>query len=70
MIGNPVEGLFKAFSVVVILVFLLAVGIGVFIGKGIWDDNGYIESKTKIAPMVKLTIDGKKVDTLYIYKIK
>jgi len=68
--GNPAEGLFKAFFVVVILVFLLAVGIGIFFGKGIWDNDGYIESKTKISPMIKLTIDGKKVDTLYIYKIK
>lgn len=70
MMGNPMEGLFNAMAVVVVFIFMLAIGIGVFIGKTIWDDNGYIESKTRIEPMTKITIDGKKVDTLYIYKIK
>lgn len=70
MMGNPAEGLFTGMAIVIIFVFALAISIGVFIGKTIWDDNGYIESKTRIEPMTKLTTDGKKVDTLYIYKIK
>jgi hypothetical protein len=68
--GNPVEGLFKVLAVVVIFSFLLAMGTGIFLGKTIWDNNGYVESKTRIVPHIKLTTDGKKVDTLYIYKIK
>ena len=70
MIGKSGEALFTGMAILVVFVFFLAIGIGIFIGKGIWDDNGYIESKTRIEPMKKLTTDGKKVDTLYIYKIK
>lgn len=29
-----------------------------------------IESKTRITPQIKLTTDGYKVDTLFIYKSK
>lgn len=70
MMGNPAEGLFTGMAIVVVFVFVLAIGIGVFIGKTIWDNDGYIESKAVIQPMIKLTTDGKKVDTLYVYKIK
>lgn len=68
--GNPAEGLFTGVAIVIIFVFVLAIGIGVFLGKTIWDNDGYVESKTVIQPMIKLTTDGKKVDTLYVYKIK
>jgi len=68
--GNPAEGLFTGMAVIIIFVFGLSIGIGVFIGKTIWDNDGYIESKAVIQPMIKLTTDGKKVDTLYVYKIK
>ena len=70
MMGNPAEGLFTGMAVIIIFVFGLSIGIGVFIGKTIWDNDGYIESKAVIQPMIKLTTDGKKVDTLYVYKIK
>lgn len=70
MMGNPAEGLFTALSIIVVFVFVLAIGLGVFLGKTIWDDDGYIESKTIIQPAIKLTTDGKKIDTLYVYKIK
>ena len=68
--NNIGSGIYQSVATIVIFVFLLAVGIGVFIGKTIWDNGGYIESKAVIQPMIKLTTDGKKVDTLYIYKIK
>jgi hypothetical protein len=68
--GNPAEGLFTALSIIVAFVFVLAIGLGVFLGNAIWDNDGYIESKTIIQPMIKLTTDGKKIDTLYVYKIK
>jgi hypothetical protein len=68
--GNPAEGLAAALSIIVVFVFVLAIGLGIFLGKTIWDDNGYIESKTIIQPAIKLTTDGKKIDTLYVYKIK
>jgi hypothetical protein len=68
--NNIGSGIYQSVATIVIFVFLLAVGIGVFIGKTIWDNGGYIESKSVIQPMIKLTTDGKKVDTLYIYKIK
>lgn len=70
MMGNPAEGLFTGMAVIILFVFGLSIGIGVFIGKTIWDNDGYIESKAVIQPMIKLTTDGKKVDTLYVYKIK
>jgi hypothetical protein len=70
MWGNSTEGLFTGIAVVVIFVFVLAISIGIFIGKSIWDNDGFIESKTKIEPAIRLTTDGKKIDTLYVYKLK
>jgi hypothetical protein len=68
--NNIGEGIFKGVAIIVIFVFVLAISIGVLLGKTIWDNGGFIESKTVIQPMIKLTTDGKKVDTLYVYKIK
>jgi len=68
--NNIGEGIFQGVATLVIFVFVLAISIGIFIGKDIWDNGDFIESKTVIQPMIKLTTDGKKVDTLYVYKIK
>lgn len=68
--NNIGEGIFQGVATLVIFVFVLAISIGIFIGKDIWDDGDFVESKTVIQPMIKLTTDGKKVDTLYVYKIK
>lgn len=68
--NNIGEGIFQGVATLVIAVFVLAISIGIFIGKNIWDDGDFVESKTVIQPMIKLTTDGKKVDTLYVYKIK
>jgi hypothetical protein len=63
-------GLFKLVVAVIIFVFLAAGALGVFLGNTIWGNSEFIESKTKIEPAIKLTTDGKKIDTLYVYKIK
>jgi hypothetical protein len=68
--NNIGEGIFQGVAIIVVFVFVLAISIGVLLGKTIWDNGDFIESKTVIQPMIKLTTDGKKVDTLYVYKIK
>ena len=68
--NNIGVGIFQGVATLVIFVFVLAISIGVLLGKTIWDNDGFIESKTVIQPMIKLTTDGKKIDTLYVYKIK
>lgn len=35
-----------------------------------WFKGKNIESPKRITPEIRLTTDGKKVDTLYIYKLK
>jgi hypothetical protein len=63
-------GLFKFVVTIIIFVFFVAGALGVFLGNTIWGNSEFIESKTKIEPAIKLTTDGKKIDTLYVYKIK
>jgi len=70
MIEKAAESLFAGIALLVVLICSLCLCIGIFLGKTIWDTGGFIESKTVIQPMIKLTTDGKKIDTLYVYKIK
>lgn len=70
MVEKAAEGLFTAIALLIVFVFTLSIGIGILIGKTVWDNGGFIESETVIQPMIKLTTDGKKIDTLYVYKIK
>lgn len=53
-----------------VTIALIALFIGTIITGSIWyftsDDT--IESKTIITPEIKLTTDGKKIDTIYIYR--
>lgn len=35
-----------------------------------WFKGDVIESPKRLTPEIRLTTDGKKVDTLYIYKLK
>jgi hypothetical protein len=58
--------IFSGFITLAIITFVIG---GIIVG-GIWyfTDKDYIESKTIITPEIKLTTDGKKVDTLYIYR--
>lgn len=49
----------------ILLVFL----VGYFVyDKFIEDDTPKIESRVLIVPEIKLTTDGKTIDTIYIYK--
>jgi|LakMenEpi03Aug12_release.lakeMendotaPanAssembly.Ray.scaffolds.fasta_scaffold866429_2 hypothetical protein len=68
--NNIGEGIFQGVAIGVAIIVIFVFALGVLIGKNIWDNDGFIESKTVIQPMIKLTTDGKKVDTLYVYKIK
>lgn len=70
MVEKAAEGLFTAIALLIVFVFTLSIGIGILIGKTVWDNGGFIESETVIQPMIKLTTDGKKIDTVYVYKIK
>lgn len=53
--------------ITLILIALLAGGA---IVGGIWwaTDADHIESKTLIAPEIRLTTDGATIDTVYIYR--
>ena len=64
------NGILKIAATIAILIFLISGGLGILLGRTVWGGSDYIESKTKIEPAIKLTTDGKKVDTLYVYKIK
>jgi len=49
----------------------IAIGWGIIIGTVFYfTEEDYVESKTLIVPEIKLTTNGNKVDTLYIYKFK
>ena len=59
-------GIGEAIVILAISTFIL----GSVIVGGIWyfTSKDYIESKTPITPEIKLTTDGKTIDTLYVYK--
>jgi hypothetical protein len=62
-IGGAILG---GFITLAIVTFIIG---GAIVG-GIWyfTHEDYIESKTIITPEIKLETDGKKIDTLYIYR--
>ncbi len=66
------EGLGQAIGCLVTIA--VAGVIGVFLlGSYVtldWFNGDIIESPKRITPEIKLTTDGKKVDTLFIYKVK
>lgn len=53
-----------------VLLAIMGFAAGGIIVGGFWlfTDKDYIESKTLIVPEIKLETDGKKIDTLYIYR--
>ena len=67
MNGNIGEGIGCLFNIGIAAV------VGVFLLSGYiafdWFKGDVIESQKRIVPEIKLTTDGKKVDTLFIYKI-
>jgi hypothetical protein len=62
-IGNAIMGLF----IMAIIGILLSIIFGI---KLIFNTSKPIESKTKILPDYRLEVDGKKVDTIWIYTTK
>jgi len=57
------RGLVNLFIRVIIIVFVITGGISLFIFK-----KNYIKTKARIEPELLLTTDGKKIDTIYIYR--
>ena len=62
-IGNVIIGLF----IIAIIGILLSVIFGINL---IFNNAETIESKTKIQPDYRLEANGKKVDTIWVYRIK
>lgn len=66
------EGLGQAIGCLFTIAIVGLIGI-VLLGGYItfdWFKGDIIESPKRLTPEIKLTTDGKKVDTLYIYKLK
>ena len=66
------EGLGQAFGCLVTLAIAGVIGV-VVLGSYVTYDlfsTDVIESPKKITPEIKLTTNGKKVDTVYVYKLK
>jgi hypothetical protein len=64
------EGLGKAIGCLITLVIIGiigTIGFGGYISYDYFKEKS-IESPKRITPEIKLTTDGKKVDTLFIYK--
>lgn len=68
MDGNIGEGIGCLFTIGIAAV------VGVLLLGGYitfdWFKGDVIESPKRLTPEIRLTTDGKKVDTLYIYKLK
>lgn len=52
-----------AWSLIMLFIFVVLL-------IGVSQENESIKSKTKIEPVMEITGDGKKMDTLYIYEKK
>ena len=63
-IGSAIASVLLTILVVVIIV---VAGITWFTGRWVYKKD-YIESKVRLTPNIKLTTDGVKVDTIFIYK--
>lgn len=66
------EGIGQAIGCLVTIAIIGLIGITLLGGYITfdWFKGDVIESPKRIVPEIKLTTDGKKVDTLYIYKLK
>ena len=66
------EGIGQAIGCLVTIAIAAIVGVALLGGYVTfdWAKGDVIESPKRITPEIKLTTDGKKVDTVYIYKLK
>jgi cbb3-type cytochrome oxidase cytochrome c subunit len=54
-----------------IIISLICLAVSVVLGTTlIFNSTNTIESKTKIQPDFRLEVNGKKVDTIWVYKLK
>ena len=71
MFNGVVEGIINMLMIGIISCILLICFIGYFVyDKFIGKKEIKIESKVLIVPEIKLTTDGKTIDTIYVYKLK
>lgn len=59
-------------SIILTVIITVALIFGAIVGVSTYffsHKKEYV-SKTRIIPEIRLTTDGKKVDTLYVYKLK
>lgn len=66
------EGIGKAIGCLVTIAIVGVVGTMFFVGYILynWVNGSVVKSNKRITPEIELTTDGKKVDTLFIYKNK
>jgi hypothetical protein len=64
------ESIAKTISWIVISAIVILLGVGVFLNYEMTKTTNTNESKTKIKPDYRLETNGKKIDTVYIYKFK
>jgi uncharacterized protein YpmB len=66
------EGIGQAIGCLVTIAIVGVIGVILLGGYLTFDlvKEDILESKKRLIPEIRLTTDGKKVDTLYIYKLK
>ena len=66
------EGLGEALGCLATIAIVGIISFVLYTGYFIYDKTGVqtIESKVIIEPEIKLETDGKKIDTIYVYKFK
>ena len=66
------EGLGEALGCLATIAIVGIISFVLYTGYFIYDKTGVqtIESKVIVQPEIKLETDGKKIDTIYVYKFK
>jgi len=66
------EGLGEALGCLATIAIVGIISFILYTGYFIYDKTGVqtIESKVIVKPEIKLETDGKKIDTIYVYKFK
>jgi len=66
------EGLGEALGCLATIAIVGIISFVLYTGYFIYDKTGVqtIESKIIVQPEIKLETDGKKIDTIYVYKFK